>query len=253
MSKTVVGLFPYPEDAEGAMRDLERMGIGRGSVQMMASDARGQVVQALTSLGVPQDDADVYAEGVRRGSPLVVGTVEDDQADQAVTILDRHNTVDITKLGTRYRESGHMSFDAAKPAYVDPDLTTERDLNKQITIPIIEEQLQVGKREVQRGGARVVTHVTERPVSEQVTLHEEHVTVNRHSVNRAVTDADGAFQEQDFQVTETDEEAVVSKTARVVEEVVIAKTATDRTETVSDTVRRTDVEVEDLNKSKTCS
>lgn len=249
MSKTVVGLFPQATDAQTAMRDLETMGIRRNSVQVMTSDARDKVLNALTSVGVPQDDAHLYAEGVRRGGALVVGTVEDAQADEAVSVLDRNNTIDIDKLGSRYRETGYTGYNASAPAYTEPDLTTERDLNKQITIPIVEEQLSVGKREVQRGGARIHTFVTERPVEESVTLHEEHVTVDRRPVDRAATTAD--FQNKDITLTETAEEAVVGKTARVVEEVVVGKTATDHTETVHDTVRRTDVEVDNLTDDAT--
>ena len=249
MSKTVVGLFPQSNDAQSAMRDLETMGIRRNSVQVMTSDARDKVLNALTSVGVPQDDAHLYAEGVRRGGALVVGTVDDNQADQAVAILDRNNTIDIDKLGSRYRETGYTGYDAALPTYTEADMTTERDLNKQITVPIVEEQLVVGKREVQSGGARIHTFVTERPVEASVSLHEEHVTVDRRPVDRAATTAD--FQTQDITMTETAEEAVVGKTARVVEEVVVGKTATDRTETVHDTVRRTDVEVEEIKDDTT--
>ncbi len=245
MSKTVVGLFPQSQDAQAAMRDLETMGIKRNSVQVMTSDARDKVLNALTGVGVPSDDAHLYAEGVRRGSALVVGTVEDNQADQAVAILDRNNTIDIDKLGSRYRETGYTGYNASQPSYTEPDLSAERDLNKQITIPIVEEQLQVGKREVQRGGARIHTFVTERPVEADVTLREEHVTVTRQAVDRAATDAD--FQNKDITLTEMAEEAVVGKTSRVVEEVVVGKTATERTETVHDTVRRTDVEVDEVD------
>ncbi len=247
MSKTVVGLFPHSQDAQAAMKDLEAMGIQRSSVQVMESDVRGKVMSSLTGAGVPQDDAQTYAEGVRRGSALVVGTVDDNKADDAVAVLDRNNTIDIDKLGSRYRETGYKGYDESQAAYTEPDLTTERDLNKQITIPIVEEQLTVGKREVQRGGARIHTFVTERPVEENVSLREEHVTVSRHAVDRAATDAD--FKDQDITMTETNEEAVVGKTSRVVEEVVVGKTATDRTETVHDTVRRTDVEVDDMDKN----
>lgn len=99
---------------------------------------------------------------------------------------------------------------------------------------------------MQSGGARIHTRVTETPVSEQVTLHEEHVTVQRNVVDRAVTGADATFKEGTIEMTETAEVPVISKEARVVEEVVIGKTATDRVETVSDTVRRTDVDVEEI-------
>ena len=103
---------------------------------------------------------------------------------------------------------------------------------------------------MQGGGARIHTYVTERPVEQSVTLHEEHVTVDRRPVDRAVTGADTAFREGTIEVTETSEVPVIAKEARVVEEVVVGKTATDRTETVRDTVRRTDVDVEKLDTTR---
>jgi len=122
-----------------------------------------------------------------------------------------------------------------------------------VTVPVVEEELAVGKRQVQRGGARIHTYVTERPVEENVTLREEHVNVERHPVDRPVTDADmnNAFQNRTIDVTERAEEAVVAKQAHVVEEVVINKEATERQQTVRDTVRRTDVEVDELNQGDT--
>ena len=113
-------------------------------------------------------------------------------------------------------------------------------------IPVVEEEIRVGKREVSRGGVRVVSRVTERPVEENVNLREEHVHVERHAVDRPLTaaDANAAFRERTIEATETAEEAVVSKNARVVEEVVVNKDVDQRTETVRDTVRRTDVDVQ---------
>ncbi len=244
--KTVVGLFAHSEDANKAVRELGEASIAQGQIQTMTSDARDKVVGALTGKGVPKSDADTYAEGVRRGGALVVAETEDNQSDWAVSILDRNNILDIDQLGSRYRQGGFTNFDAAQPAYTEPDVTSERNAVGEMTIPIVEEQLEVGKRSVERVGARIHTVVTERPVEASVTLREEHVSVTRHAVDRAVTDADAAFGEKSIEVTETDEVPVVSKTARVVEEVVVGKTATERTETVTDTVRRTDVEVDDM-------
>ncbi len=111
-------------------------------------------------------------------------------------------------------------------------------------IPIVEEQLSVGKREVERGGVRVRSYVVETPVEESVTLRDETVNVERRAVNRPADVTADAFRERTIELTETDEEAVVAKTARVVEEVVVSKDVTERTEHVSDTVRRTEVDVE---------
>ena len=113
-------------------------------------------------------------------------------------------------------------------------------------IPIVEERLTVGKREVRSGRVRVRSYVVETPVQEQVSLRQEHVEVERRHVDRPVTDADQAlFQERVIEATESSEEAVVAKEARVVEEVVVRKDAEERVQTVQDKVRRTEVEVED--------
>ena len=119
-------------------------------------------------------------------------------------------------------------------------------------IPIIEEQMQVGKREVQRGGVRVFQRMVETPVSETVNLREEHVSVERRPVDQPSSTADlAAFQEKSIELRESAEEVVVQKTARVVEEVIIGKEVTQRQEQVSDTVRRTEVEVEQLGAGST--
>ncbi|MDQ3253506.1 MAG: YsnF/AvaK domain-containing protein [Acidobacteriota bacterium] len=128
--------------------------------------------------------------------------------------------------------------------------TTRRDTGAagDVTLPVIEERIAVDKRQVDRGGVRVEQHVTERPVEETVSLREEHVTVERRPANQPV-DATNmeAFKEGVIEVTEMGEEAVVSKQARVVEEVVVGKEVTEHQETLRDTVRRTDVEVEQLD------
>jgi uncharacterized protein (TIGR02271 family) len=115
-------------------------------------------------------------------------------------------------------------------------------------IRLAEEQLNVGKRLVQDGSTRIRRFVTERPVEASVTLHEEHAQVLR----RAITDpgyiADVDWSDRTIEVTESAEQAVVSKNSRVVEEVVVRKEGTDRVETIKDKVRRQELEVERLDK-----
>lgn len=113
-------------------------------------------------------------------------------------------------------------------------------------IPVVEERLVVGKREVTSGRVRIRAYTVETPVQEQVTLREEHVGIERRAVDRPLTDADrAAFQDRVIEATETSEEVVVGKEARVREEIVVRKESGQRTETVSDTVRHTEVEVND--------
>jgi len=133
------------------------------------------------------------------------------------------------------------------------DMTSDRTMASDqgtTRIPVVEEELKVGKRMVQRGGVRIFTRVRETPVNEQVQLREEHVKVERHAVDQPASEADlAAFKEGSMELREMGEEAIVSKTARVVEEVVVGKEVTQQTQNINDTVRRTDVDVEQLGAS----
>ena len=243
--------------------------------------ATGGLVGALTHVGVPREHAEYYSEGVRRGGTLVTVNAPDDMAERAVDIMNGHGAVDIDERGASYRTGGYTGYSETAVPYTSEQITRERetyampaagvagaaagmgtatagvgtagtrDVQGEAVIPIVEEDIAVGKRQVQRGGARVHTYVTERPVEESVTLREEHVSVERHAVDRPVTSADTAFREGEIVVTETAEVPVVAKEARVVEEVVVGKFETERTETVRDTVRRTDVEVEEIPATST--
>jgi hypothetical protein len=120
-----------------------------------------------------------------------------------------------------------------------------RDVAEGGVVERAEEQLRVGTREVGRGTVRVRSYVVERPVEEQVNLRQERVEIERRPVDRPVEPGDAVFQEKVIEASERGEEAVVSKEARVVEEVGIRKDVETRTETVRDTVRQQEVEVED--------
>ncbi|MDX1933185.1 MAG: DUF2382 domain-containing protein [Capsulimonadales bacterium] len=228
----------------------------------------GGLVGALTHVGVPESDANTYNEAVRRGSTLVAVRAADEEAHRIARILDDNGAIDIDERAARFRTEGWMPGSAtgiapagmggtAAPLSTSAEFadthTTERttdrtnDRSGDMVLPVTEEQVAVGKRAVERGGVRVYTHVTERPVQEQVTLREEHVTVERRPVDRTVDpNTLRPLQEGVVEIRETAEVPVVSKEARVVEEVVVGKTATQHTETVQETARRTDVEVEEI-------
>lgn len=231
----------------------------------------GDFFKSLFGSDQHSDDAGVYSEAMRRGSYMVsVDAPTEAQADRAADILQRFHAVDIDHRAESWRSSGWSGYQADAPLYTAEEIRKDRDLYSKTTvasgataqkstpttaaasgtketIPVIEEQLQVGKRSVQRGGVRIYRHVTETPVEESVQLREEHVTIARRAVDEPASAADvEAFKEGTIEVRETAEEPVVAKTARVVEEVEVGKEVTERTETISDTVRRTDVEVEQL-------
>jgi uncharacterized protein (TIGR02271 family) len=200
----------------------------------------GGIIGALTDLGVPEEDAHYYAEGVRRGGVLVTVATDDANADRAAEIMRRHGAVDIDERAQQWRTTGWKKFDEKATPYTSDQITNERDK----VIPVVEEDVKIGKRNVQKGRVRVYSYVTERPVEKKVRLHEEHAEVNRRTVDRPAEEADLRAADTSFEVRETTEEPVISKESRVVEEVSIGKEATERVETVRDTERRTDVKVE---------
>jgi uncharacterized protein (TIGR02271 family) len=131
--------------------------------------------------------------------------------------------------------------------YTGSDLGSDVTNDETGKIQIIEENLQVGKREVKTGGVRLRSRIVERPVEESLRLREERVTLERNTVDRPATAADlSNFQEKNIELVERAEVPVVSKEARVVEEVSLSKEVEERTETIQDTVRKTEVDVENL-------
>jgi len=118
---------------------------------------------------------------------------------------------------------------------------------QQVAIPVVEEDLQVGKREVEKGGVRVETRVVEKPVEETVNLREENVRVERVPTDRPLTEREMAeMRNGTIEVVERAEIPMVTKEARVVEEVLVTKDTTQRSETVRDTVKHTEVFVQQL-------
>jgi len=198
----------------------------------------GGLIGGLTNLGVPEDEAHYYAEGVRRGGILVTVAAEDEAlADKAVGIMRQHGAIDIDERATEWKKQGWKGRFEAEERLAGR-------AEEERTIPVTQEELAVGKREVSQGGVRIYSRVSERPVQKTVDLEEEHVDIERRPVDRPATAGDGSFREQSFEMSESREEPVVEKRARVVEEVKVGKQKSRRKQTVEDTVRRTDVEVQ---------
>jgi hypothetical protein len=88
--------------------------------------ATGGIVEALKNSGHSEDDANIYAEGVRRGGTLVSARVDDAQAVQAQAILDSNRAVDTQARANAYRQSGWSRFDPDAPALGREDIERER-------------------------------------------------------------------------------------------------------------------------------
>jgi uncharacterized protein (TIGR02271 family) len=160
--------------------------------------------------------------------------VADGFVSRVAEIMSGYNMVNVQERSATWR-AGNANL---------PEMTTTGSNSN--VLEVIEEDLEVGKETVEKGRMRVYSVVTEQPVEENVTLREETIRVQRRPVDRTVPADPTLFQEKSVEVVERGEVAHVDKTARVVEEVVVGKDVQERVETVRDTVRRQDVEVEEV-------
>lgn len=263
--RTVLGVFEDYRTAERVAQELTNAGFPRNSVDVRSNFRTGAAGRGYDEgesegggisgffrrLFGNDESGGHYAEAVRRGNSVVCVTAPAEQIDEAVEIMNSAGAVDIDRHVERYRQTGYERYDEKAPAYSHDEAIAERERysskDEGGSIPVIEEELQVGKRAVRRGGVRVYSRVVDQPVEENIELREEHVTVDRRQVDRAVDARElSGLRDQSIEVTEVSEEPVVQKRARVREEIVVGKETRNRTEKVKDTVRRTEVEVERL-------
>ena len=127
--------------------------------------AAGGLMGALVNHGVPEEEAGYYSEGVRRGGSLVMLTVDDDRVNDVERIMNMHNPVDIDERAAAWKEEGFERVRPRRPSPTPPSKswTTVR----RYAIPIVEEDVKVGKRQVQEGGKRIRSYVRETPIEEQ--------------------------------------------------------------------------------------
>lgn len=155
--------------------------------------------------------------------------------------------------GVPISTESRRAIPAATASLREPEPATEPKAEAEPevqVIPVVEEELRVGKRSTLRGGARVHSYMEEVPVTQQVELKEERATVERRPVNRRLSEeeiaASGLLQDRVIEVAQVREEAIVTKQAYVREELIVKKAVETRVEQISETVRRTAVEVERL-------
>ncbi|MCC6070888.1 DUF2382 domain-containing protein [Massilia sp. GCM10020059] len=281
MQHTLVAVFDNRSDAQKAMDDLLASGFNRSDLRLSEGgthtgatasgalhedESMGESIKHFFSDLFGSDRSDrmaQYNEAISRGHYVLTVTAPNEpEVERAADLVERYGPVDIDERSSAWATgstAGSIGAWQQSAALSQQSQASQGSVqggtagsmqyasSESQSIPVVQEELKVGKREVQRGGVRIYSHVVETPVDESVNLREEHVTVQRRAIDKMVDPAEvPAFQEKSFEMRETAEEAVVSKSARVVEEVVVGKEVTNREEHITDTLRRTEVEVEQL-------
>jgi len=260
MTGKIVGFYDSRNTAEKVENDLVNAGFSRSDVHVFSGTDGGSFWDDVKSFFgfADESDRELYGEAARRGSVAVSVDLSDTNSEtRALQILERYKPIDLDRSAAEWRQQGWSGHAAAATTATASRASAAATTNRataqtsgtaagSTVIPVVEEELRVGKRQVRTGGIRVYSKVTEKPIEEQVQLRQEHVSVQRRPTDRPVTDADRAFSERTIEATETAEQAVVSKEARVVEEVTLNKNVEQTTQTVRDKVRRSDVAVEQI-------
>jgi uncharacterized protein (TIGR02271 family) len=267
--QTIVAVYDRRTDADAAVRELAAANVpsqaisrhenGTGTTTE-TSAPREEGFWARLFGSQPDHDTSVYDRSIEDGSSVVSVRVASDHVDHISSILEAHNPIDIEERSAQYEGSALGTTSPLSPPSVTGSLGTAGSLGTPDTIgapvttaetasetgamQLAEESLAVGKRAVGGATTRVRRFVVETPVQEQVSLRNESVTLERHPVTDPRPVGTGDFTDKVLEMTEMSEQAVVSKTARVVEEVKLRKDVTDRVETVKDTLRRDEVEIE---------
>jgi uncharacterized protein (TIGR02271 family) len=266
--ETLVAVFDTAAHAEAAAEALKTGGFHDDDISIFDNDRLSAGTTALAQNvkeaglwhrmfggGLAQHEAAVYGQTVARGGTVVSLRVLDSEVAHATGILDLHRPIDVHDRAVTSGIAPAATVDAAVKAIAVAPIAVEQKVavtprvaaTHDEVLRLAEEQLQVGKQMVEAGRTRVRRFTTERDVSADVTLHEEHAEVLRRAVTDPAYVGNLEWDDRTIEVVETAEQALVSKTARVVEEVSLKTVGTDHVETVHEKLRRQQAEIERID------
>jgi len=244
----VIAVYDTAAHAEAAVNTLKSAGYSADNISVTRNENDAPAAglsepgfwRRLFGHNIGLHEAHAYGHTVSRGGASVTVRVPESEVPKVIEVLDAYQPVDVLDRARVYGSSA-----AEAPRVIVPPPTSASDVRKdEEVVRLAEEQLIVGKRQVDAGITRVRRFSVEKPVEANVTLHDEQVEVMR----RAISDPDYLkkidWRDQTIEVSETTEQPVVNKAVRVIEEVVIRRKGSDHIETVHDTVRRQQLEVE---------
>lgn len=262
--ETIVAAFDTPEHAQAAVRALKAGGFHGDDIsvfdreRLTAGGAAAKqglkepgIWRRLFGGGLHEHEASVFGQTVNEGGTVISVRVLDSEVAHATGILDVHRPIDVhdraitsgiapaAKVEAMAQEASAMPLAAPQRVAASPKAA---DVHKDV-LRLAEEQLQVGKEMVETGRTRVRRFTTEREVSQDISLHEEHAEVFRRAVSEPASFRDVDWADSEIEAVETTEHALANKTARVVEEIELKKVGTDHIETIHERLRRQQAEV----------
>lgn len=263
--ETLVAVYDTPARADAAVNALKAAGFAESDISVF-DDARLKdgkpffapgakkpgLWQRLFGPDVHQHEANIYGETVQDGGALISVRLPPNEVAHARAVLDIHRPVDVhdRAVTTGVAPAAHVEavqrkletlpLAAVQQVAVSPKLAAAQPG----VLRLAEEQLEIGKQMIETGRTRVRRFVAERDVAHDITLHHEHAEVLRKAISDPNYVGEIDWADGTIEAIETAEQAVVKKTARVVEEVSLRQFGSDHVETIRDKLRRHEVAFE---------
>lgn len=263
--ETLVAVYDTPAHADAAVKALTAAGFHQSDIstfdQARLKAGKPEIARSVKEAGLWQrlfgndvykHEAEIYGQTVQEGGAVISLRVPHNEVAHASAVLDMHRPVDVQDRAVTAGVADRASV-AAIEKKIDatplaPNQTVAVSPKLAAALPdvlrLAEEQLNVGKQQVETGRTRVRRFVTEREIATDVTLHDEHAEVLRKAITDPKYVGNIDWADNEIEVIETAEHALVSKTARIVEEVGLKKIGADHIETIRDKLRRQQAEVE---------
>ncbi len=250
--ETLVAVFDVGAQADAAVVALVREGIAAGDIERHATAALTSSISTPADAGgfwntlfggeTSHEQNQVYDRTVRAGGEVMTVLMDERDADRVMTILEPFGPVDVAERAASYGLVASVPVAAPVAAGRVPAAAGASDQ----TLQLSEESLAVGKRAVSRGATRLRRFVRTQAVEQDVILRDERVSVIRRVATSGIAADPEPFADRVIEMTETDEELVITKMARVREEVVLHRHVTERVETVRENLRREEIEVDKI-------
>jgi len=236
-------------DAEQAYHAVLGSGVSQDHVrlsdqqplQIASSDAssdEGSIWTWLFGIPVPEDDRRLYEGHIAKGGTALSVLVDShsmDDLDRVEGLLQQYNPVEMHDESV---ESSIPVENGGRSAMGQAGYAAQGAEREQV-IPLPEEELKVGKRATE-SVKHIRTYVVEEPVQKEVQLRDERTVIERRPATGTASDQP---REREYEVREVHEEPVIQKEVRAGEELVVRKEATERTERVADTVKKTEADI----------
>lgn len=246
MPRTVFATFRTEEEAEHALALVMKQTALLDSA-VLGDDVAGNL--ALQGMDLAPADRSACQSQLKRGGFLMIAQAETENAPTVLRVLQSaQDGLAPLVIAEAAGETSSPSENIQQPRSEPAATVSESNVIAEERIPLVEEELKIGKGEVVKGMTKVHSSISKVPVREQVELAEEELLVESRPAGRRLSDEEvkqsGLLQDRVIQFSAMREEAIVSKEAFVREEVVISKQVIHRTQAIEETLRRTEVETQ---------